>query len=79
MEAQATAVLDTLMEKVQPHLMRIGHIFGAQTKLTLLVQVHGQPGCLILGNSGNDIGALIKSLRETAAMEAVDEAVSGGQ
>jgi len=65
----ATAAMEEIMMKVQPHLDKIAFIFGAKARITLLIQAGDQPGCLVLGNTDQKISQLIKSLRETESME----------
>lgn len=70
--AVAAQALDKIMVAAQPHLQRLGFLFGNQAKLTLLVQGEGQPGCLILSPHSTNIPNLIKALKEAEAMECVE-------
>lgn len=56
--------MDKIMEKATPLLQKLSMIFGKKTTLTLLVQVEGQPGCLVLSPSSQPLGNLMKALEE---------------
>lgn len=60
-------VMDKVMEKAQPLLEKLSMVFGSKTTLTLIVQVEGKSGCIVLSPKDQPIANLVKSLHEAEA------------
>lgn len=68
-EQQAALTTEHLMNKAMPHLQRLSVIFGRGTKLTLLVQAEGLPGCLIVSPQMPTHEELCKAIMESKKIE----------